>query len=55
MDVQCESQVVAGYRRRARQRAHGAAAGIDLDFLDAGAAVELAFVRQFAADLAEVV
>ena len=38
-----------------RQRAHRAPAGVDLDFLDAGRAVQFAFVRELDADLADVV
>ena len=41
--------------RRARQRAHGATAGVDLDLLPARGAVQLALVRQLDADLAHVV
>ena len=38
-----------------RQRAHGAAAGVDLDLFDAGRAVQFALVRYFDADLADVI
>src|SRR6185369_5861739 len=42
-------------RRRARQRAHRAPAGVDLDLLDAGDAVQLALVGKLDADLADVI
>ena len=42
-------------RRRARQRADAAPAGVDLDLLEAGGAVQLALVGRFDADLADVV
>ena len=54
-DVERELEIVAGGRRRAGQRAHGAAARVDLHLLDAGGAVQLAFVGQLDADLADVV
>src|SRR5690606_15887355 len=40
-DVQRQRQVASGYRRRARQDAHGAATGIDLDLFVTGLAVQL--------------
>ena len=55
LDVERQPQVVAGDRRRARKRAHRPACGIDFDFLDAGRAVQLAFVGQLDPDLADVV
>ena len=53
--VEVQHQVVAGHRRRARQRAHRASAGIDLDLLDAGGAVQVFFVALLESGLADVV
>jgi hypothetical protein len=55
LDVEREREVVAGGRRDARQRAHSAAAGVDLDLLDAGRAVQLTLVGELDADLADIV
>jgi hypothetical protein len=54
-DVERQHEVVAGRRLRARQRAHGPAAGRHLDFLEAGQAVQLGLVALLDADLADVV
>ena len=54
-DVERERQVVAGGGRGARERAHAAAAGVDLDLLEAGDAVQLALVALLEAGLADVV
>src|SRR5205807_126830 len=42
-DIQSELQVVAGDGWRPRQRANGAAAGVDLDLFPSGGAVQAAF------------
>ena len=55
LDVDRQAQVVAGDRRRAREGAHRAARRVDLDLLHAGGTVQFALVRQFDADLADVV
>ena len=55
LDVDRQAQVVAGRRRRARQRAHRAARGVDFDLLPARGAMQFALVRQLDADLADVV
>ena len=55
LDVQGEPQIVARGGRPTRQRAHGAAAGVDLDLFDACRAVQFALIRYFDADFADVV
>ena len=55
LGVQLEHEIVAGHRRCARQRAHGAPAGIDFDLLDARGAVQMLLIALLKADLADVV
>ena len=55
LDVERQLQVVAGDRRDALQAAHRAAAGVDLDLLVAGFAVQFEFVMLFQAGLADMV
>ncbi len=55
LDVERKLEIVAGGRRRARHDAHGPAARVNFHFLEAGGPVQLAFVRQLDADLADVV
>ena len=54
-DVERQLQVVAGDRRDALQAAQGAAAGVDLDLLVAGLAVQFEFVMLLQAGLADMV
>jgi hypothetical protein len=49
------SSVIARLRGRARQRAHAAPRGVDLDVLEAGGAVELVLVARLDPRLADVV
>jgi hypothetical protein len=53
--VDGQRQLVAGHRRRVREGAHGAAAGIDLDLLVAADAVQVEFVALLQPGFAEVV
>ncbi len=55
LDVERQPEVVAGAGRRARQRAHGAPAGVDFDLLEAGLAVQVALVGRLQPQLADVV
>src|SRR6266545_6103409 len=55
LDVQRELQIVPRCRRRARQRAHGAPAGVDLDLFPAGRTMQLALVGELDAHFADVV
>src|SRR5262249_51390647 len=43
-DVEREREIVAAHRRRARQGPYCTSCRVDLDFLDAGGAVQFAFV-----------
>ncbi|MNQ93426.1 hypothetical protein D3C85_1088920 [compost metagenome] len=54
MDVQRQLQGVAVYRRGAAQRAHRAAGGVGLDFLEAVLAVQVVLVYRFQPQLADV-
>ena len=53
--IEVEHQVVARHRRRARQCAHCPSTGIDLDFFDAGGAVQEFFVTLLQPGLADVI
>ncbi len=55
LDVERQREIVARRRRDPRERAHRAPAGVDLDVLDSGRAVQFAFVRELDPDLADVV
>ena len=53
--IQRQHQVAAGLRCGARQHAHGAPAGIHLDLLEPGLAVQVFFIALLDAGLADVV